>query len=121
MFDLESRESEQKPVHKSGENNLGYVLGWFCGGILILGVVVAAVNVFLGHRRKAFQAVILPSAVIAWLFLIMDGLRPMLPDTEGGNATWVLLLIGGIIFIPLLGLRLLRSFPWPPRIEAERQ
>jgi hypothetical protein len=108
MFESAIRDSEQR------QNNLGYVLGWFCGGMLILGVIVSAVNLFQGHRRKAFQAIILPIGVLAWVL-------PLMWIAQGVAATWVsatlvLLLFGGIIFVPLLGLRFLRSLAWPSRV-----
>jgi len=97
-------------VFEQQENDLGYVLGWLCGGIAILGLLVAIVNLSKGRRRKAFQAVVLPAIVIAWLFFCMD----VLGGAEANDVAIVLLLVG-IVFLPVLGLWALRRSDWPPR------
>jgi hypothetical protein len=117
MFESVIRDSEQK------QDNLGYILGWLCGGTLILGVIVSAVDLFQGHRRKAFQAIILPVIVLAWVFGIMFVIAIAELITKGRYETWVQLLMvplfGGIIFVPLLGLRFLRDLAWPARVGRQ--
>lgn len=108
------------PAEKN-RDNLGYVLGWFCGGMLVLGAIVSLIHFVLGNRRKGFQAIVLPLVVVAWLFIIMDGVRPAMPDTENGAAVWVLLLFGGIIFLPIIVLALLRKLAWPPAKPISKQ
>jgi len=100
-------------------DDLGYVLGWFCGGILVVGWIVALVSIAMGAPRRALQAFVLPLGVVAWLFLMMEGVWPRIPDTETGAMVSVLLLFGGILLIPILGLWLLRSLPWPPRRSVD--
>ncbi len=99
-------------------DDLGYVVGWFCGGILIVGWIVAIVCLAMGSVRRAFQAFVLPLGVVAWLFLMMEGVWPRVPDTETGAMVSVLLLFGGILLIPIVGLLILRSLSWPPRRPA---
>jgi hypothetical protein len=108
------------PVEKN-RDNLGYVLGWFCGGILVLGAIVSLTHLALCNYRKGFQAILLPLVVVAWLFIIMDGVRPAMPETEGGAAVWVLLLLGGIVLLPIIVLALLRRLAWPPAKSIPKQ
>jgi len=109
MFESVTQESEQR------ENNLGYVLGWCCGGLPIVGVIVSAVNFFQGDRRKAFQAIVLPAAVLAWV----SGVVVLAAVTGADSAGWAwqsamyLLLFGGTAVIPIFGLRFLRDLAWP--------
>jgi len=94
---------------------MGYVLGWFCGGILALGVVVAAVNLAQGSPRKAFQAVALPVATIVWFFLILGiGVWADPKKNSMGETIFLAAMFGGILLLPILGVYVLRKLSWPP-------
>jgi len=111
---LESMDHYVKEGNEDKQENLGYLLGWFCGGILILGVIVSAINLFQHHYRKAFQAIILPFGPIAWMFLCMSGFEPLLRDpSEFVEAVMMISLFGGIIALPFLELRFLKNMAWP--------
>ena len=103
---------------KPRRDEIGYILGWVCGGILVVGVALALGFLITKQYRKAFQAFVLPFGSIAWLFLMMEAVWPKMPDTEGGAAASVLLLLGGILIIPIGLTYVLQSIPWPPRSEV---
>ena len=107
-------QQQYRPVR----DEIGYILGWVCGGILIVGVALAIGFLVTKQYRKAFQAFVLPWGTIAWLFIIMDGVRPRMPDTETGATVWVLLLLGGILFIPILLTFIVQSLAWLPRATS---
>jgi len=115
MFESVTLESEQS------EHDLGSVLGWFCGGLLIVGVIVAAVHFYQGDRRKAFQAIVLPIAVLVWIFVVLLLVVITGPATrhagfafqEWAGLLTILLICGGIVVIPIFGLRFLRDLDWP--------
>jgi arginine exporter protein ArgO len=117
MLGLESREAEQQLIEeqKKGEN-LGYVLGWFCGGMLVFGVIVAAFTFRQGSRRKAIQAVLLPIMVLAGIaawFLLLSGISQLFSMGREWDDVVILLLLAGLFFLPIVGLRFLRSLQWP--------
>ncbi|MFI5175651.1 MAG: hypothetical protein ACHQKY_12380 [Terriglobia bacterium] len=117
MLGLESREAEQQLIEeqKKGEN-LGYVLGWFCGGMLVFGVIVAAFTFRQGSRRKAVQAVLLPIMVLAGIaawFLLLSGISQLFSMGREWDDVVILLLLAGLFFLPIVGLRFLRSLQWP--------
>ena len=89
------------------EEDIGYLLGWFCGGILVFALIISLVNLISGNRRKAFQAFVVPFPVIAWVLILLSSIEE---ETIG-----MLLIIGGIIFLPILTIWVLRNLPWPPR------
>jgi hypothetical protein len=110
MSTINSIESEST---KAIDPDLGYLLGWFCGGMLVFGVLVGIISILRSQTRRAFQALALPLAVLAWIFFIMEFLEPRMANVNAGDAIWVLLLIGGILVIPVAGLWILRHVPWP--------
>lgn len=113
MLETPSLFASQEPAHRG--DDIGYVLGWFCGGILALGVVVAVVYLVQGSPRKAFQAVALPVTYLAWFFLILGiGLWADPQKDSIGEAIALGVLIAGLLFLPILGVYVLRKLPWPP-------
>lgn len=110
MLETPSLLASQKPADR---DDVGYVLGWFCGGILVLGVVVAVVYLIQGSRRKAFHAAVLPVVELLCLVLTialassLERINTKLSDVAS------FLFFAELIFLPILGVYLLRKIPWP--------
>ena len=93
-------------AQESDFDDIGYVLGWFCGGALLLGAIVAVVYLNQGSPRKAFQAIVLPVVVVIWFFGVL-GLA------VGAGEDSILVLWLGLPFLPILGVYVLRKIRWP--------
>jgi hypothetical protein len=112
MMETPSLFGSQEPAH--GGDDIGYVLGWFCGGIGILALVMAVVFLVQGSPRKAFQAMALTVAEIAWM-LAMIGLGSASRAAEEIAGAGIL---AGLAFLPILGVYVLRKLSWPPTKKA---
>jgi hypothetical protein len=107
------------PEPPPARDDIGYVLGWFCGGILALGVVMGVVFLIQGSMRKAFQAVALPVAVLLWITLMMEGL--VVHSSHGiGEDIGIIGVLVGVSLLPILLVYLVRKLPWPPAKKSVR-
>ena len=114
MPDVPSLFSAQAgPSPPPPRDDIGYVLGWFCGGILVLGVVMAVVFLVQGSYRKAFQAVALPVTVVLWITLMMEGLVVRSHGIREDIGVIGVLL--GVSLLPILLVYLVRKVTWPAR------
>lgn len=105
--------SQPGPPRPPPRDDIGYVLGWFCAGILALGVVMGIVFAVQGSWRKAFQAVALPVAVLLWITLMMEGL--VVHSSHGiGQDIGVIGVLVGVSLLPILLVYVVRKLPWPP-------
>jgi hypothetical protein len=100
------------------DQDLGYVLGWFCGGFLIVGVIVGAIAVNKGRKRRAFQAFVQPVATIAAFFVLLllwAGLETLTGPwrTKSAQETATVTLLLGTVASPLLIQYLLQKMKWP--------
>ena len=114
--------SLKEPVAgQTAAQDLSYLQGWLCAVIPLLGLIIALVNVSLGYRRRAFQAIALHLAVIIWMFLIMSLSGPMsFPYNEERASFYRWLMWLGVIGLPFAILWLLRKLNWPERIPVNR-
>jgi hypothetical protein len=102
-----------KPLQPESED-LSYLLGWFCAGFPIVGIVVFAKN--LGqNRRKASQAILQPVVLITILALLLWTGQGWSRDFDWLAETLFWSLISGG---PLLSLFVLRRLHWPPSPHA---
>jgi hypothetical protein len=126
MPDVPSLVSSPQAPPPPPRDDIGYVLGWFCAGILALGVVMAVVYLVQRSYRKAFQAVALPVAVLSWITLMMEGLvePSAYTDARGivhhgiGRDIGVIGVLVGVSLLPILLVYLVRKLPWPPARKA---
>lgn len=94
------------------DDNLGYVIGVFCGVIPIVGIGVMVYHLSKGNRRKALQAIVLPVVLAAYLGSLL-----LIGRNWSRELDWLaqMLWFGGAIGVPLLTLWLLRRVPSAPR------
>jgi hypothetical protein len=117
MLGLSSRADEQQLIEElKKSDNLDYVLGWFCGSMLIVGMIVAAIFFRQGRRRKSVQALVLPLFVLvatAIWFALMYGITEMFSLDQKSDFFMVPLFFIVFFSFPIIGLRFLRSLQWP--------
>ena len=105
------------------KDDLGYVLGWFCGGFVIFGFFVAIFYNKSGRPRIAFQAVaqglgyIVYVGLLVFLMLVAGKLTQLWEVGNTGAEVIFDIFIVGVLAGPILTLRLLRALTWPPSRE----
>jgi hypothetical protein len=103
------------------DQDLGYLLGWFCAILLVVGIIVGGISLAGGAKRRAFQAIVLPVVQLICAIPICMSVDKVTPQ----DATVLLsLLVAEILLVPVITLRLLRGLPWPvarlhPKISAD--
>jgi hypothetical protein len=117
MLDVPSPVLSQEPRPAPPKrDDIGYVLGWLCGASLLVGAIVAVVYLTQSSPRKAFQAIALPIAELAWVFGVLGLALWADPKAKSAaEAISVAIWFGGMALLPILGVYVLRKVSWPAR------
>ena len=99
--------------------DLGNVIGCFCGVIPVIAMIASVVYLIGGHPRKAFQSIAVSVASICVFLVLTFGLN-FLYYTKGSplSVVFIIIYLIGWVFFPLLTLSFLRTLYYPNHLKS---
>ena len=93
--------------------DISILLGWFCGYVPLVSIIVAIIFLFHRSYRKSFQAFGVHLCTLAIFFIWFKLMNSIKGNSEILGFLTVAIFLVGCFFIPIIAVDFLKNLKWP--------